>query len=77
MLDGSPLLGRTFRTGSATALKSAIEDYLAIDAGERRRAIASTVDQLSPERVVLPFVNALRARDARSRAASATTLPGA
>jgi glycosyltransferase involved in cell wall biosynthesis len=77
MLDGSPLLGRTFRTGSATALKSAIEEYLAIDAGERRRAIASTVDQLSPERVVLPFVNALRARDARSRAASATTLPGA
>src|SRR5688572_9327116 len=73
MLDGAPLLGRTFRTGDGAALRTAIEDYLTIDAAERRRAITAIVDQLSPERAVLPFVNALRARHAESGVALETT----
>ena len=60
MLDGRPLLGRTFRNGDAADLARAIETYLAIPLEERRQAIAAAVDDLEPERVVTPFVEALR-----------------
>ena len=68
MLDGQPLLGRTFQTGDSADLARAIDAYLALPPGERRRAIAAVVDSLAPERVVRPFVDALRRRHAGTRA---------
>jgi glycosyltransferase involved in cell wall biosynthesis len=61
MLDREPLLGRTFHTGDSADLAAAIEAYLAVPEDERRRAVSATIDALSPDRVVAPFVNALRA----------------
>jgi beta-1,4-mannosyltransferase len=71
MLDGRPALGRTFAAGDSAALAAAIEAYLAIPVQDRRRTIAAEVDALSPERVVIPFVNALR--DAHAQAGPAIT----
>ena len=67
MLDGRPLGGRTFRLGDSTALASAIKAYLEVPVDERRRGIAAIVDDLSPEHVVAPFVEALRHRHPVSR----------
>lgn len=66
MLDGRPLLGRTFHTGNAADLASAIQAYLASSADDRQRAISSAVEHLSMERVVQPLVEALRERHRRS-----------
>lgn len=62
MLDARPLLGRTFRTGSSADLARTIQVYLAAPVGERQRAISAAVENLSMERVVQPFVEALRTR---------------
>jgi glycosyltransferase involved in cell wall biosynthesis len=69
MLDGRPLLGRTFRRGDGADLSRAITDYLAGDAVDRRQALAAVVEDLAPERAVAPFVAALRARHDRGREA--------
>lgn len=65
MLDQGPLLGRTFPAGDAAALAAGIEEYLGIPAELRRRAIAATIESLPPERVVVPFVEELRAQRVR------------
>jgi hypothetical protein len=68
MLEGVPLLGRTFRNGDSADLARAIEAYLAVHTDQRRQAILAAVEDLSPERVVVPFVEALRSRLRCSRA---------
>ena len=65
MLNRAPLLGRTFRAGDAAELATAIEAYVSTPADERARAIAVAVEELAPERVVVPFVEALHATASR------------
>jgi len=72
MLDGRPLGGRTFRLGDSTALANALTAYLEVPVDERRRGIAAIVDDLSPEHVVVPFVEALRLRHPISRVDTTT-----
>jgi glycosyltransferase involved in cell wall biosynthesis len=71
MLEGSPLLGRTFRAADSSDLARAIDSYLAIPRDERRHAIEAVVEELAPERVVAPFVEALRSGHKRRRAGRA------
>jgi beta-1,4-mannosyltransferase len=71
ILDPHPSCGRTFAAGDSAALAAAIEIYLAIPAEARRRAVAAAVEVLAPERVVMPFVDALRRRHPVSRCAAA------
>ena len=68
MLAGAPGCGTTFRTGDAQDLARAIESYLSVPADVRARVLAKSVDDLSPDRVVLPFVEALRRRHSAARA---------
>ena len=72
MLENRPLGGRTFRLGDSAALASAIKAYLEVPVDERRRGIAAIVDNLSPEHVVAPFVEALRRRHPVSRGSTAS-----
>ncbi len=76
MLEGHPLLGRTFRAGDSADLVRAIDTYLAVPAEDRRRAVAAAVESLSPERVVVPFVEALRLRHPVSRAGAGSLRGG-
>lgn len=70
MLDGRPLLGRTFTSGDSAELARAIQAYLVVSADERRDAISAAVEIFSMERVVRPFVEALRLPHGHSRASS-------
>ena len=67
MLDGAPLLGRTFRNGDGADLARTIEAYIAGPHEERRRAISAVVEDISPDRVVTPFVDAMRIWHERQR----------
>jgi beta-1,4-mannosyltransferase len=62
MLQAEPLCGRTFRTNDAADLAAVIEQYLAVPSAQRQQRISAMIDTLSPERVVVPFVEALRER---------------
>jgi beta-1,4-mannosyltransferase len=72
MLAGRPMLGCTFKRGDAADLASAIETYLARPEVDRRGAIADAIIDLAPERVVVPFVDAVRAFHRRPESPSST-----
>ena len=62
MLQAEPLCGRTFRSTDAADLAAVIEQYLAVPSAQRQQRISAMIETLSPERVVVPFVEALRDR---------------
>jgi beta-1,4-mannosyltransferase len=68
MLSGEPMRGRTFRAGDSADLARVIESYLGVPAEHRRQAVLHAVVELSPDRVVVPFVEALGGRHADFRA---------